>query len=1539
MREFIFMILWRGTMKSYARIIVITLFIMVMALQAGIAEESFYISFYSDKPIVYPGETISLNINGQFHSTAKRNFTKNIQLELFKISDYEAEKGLNFAILKNPIHDQKINMKFPYNNYEWFYANDNLKLKGMPSGFYALRATCDQKEFYHLITVTRLGLIVKTDKDKMIVFTQDIKTGTPVAGADVILSYPTGKKEYKFKTDENGILKALFQDISGFKPTNKFIVKASKGEDKAVSDGYNMIVRAELKGYIYTDRPIYRPDQKVYIKGILRYLKDGVYSYKSGEKITLKIQDPKGNELKKEEIDTDNYGNFSSNLMLADAAALGTYSINVTSAQGSTYGNFTVEEYRKPEFEVIVKPGKEFYIQGDSIKAEIQAKYYFGEAVAKTDFTYEVMRSYYLPYNRYNYWWESDDPADNDMYGESDELRTGRRHGGPGHYSDTVATGSGKTDDDGKAVISFDTKKWEYDAVYYISVRMVDKSRREVEGGASAKVTRGSFYLQTEADKYFYATGDPVKLSVKALTYTRTPVEVPFTVKIIRTTYKNNKSIEKETFSKQLTTDKTGQAAFTYTPDASGYYRVKIEAQDKNGNIISQESYFYCSSSDVYSSWYNFSNADVIADKTFYNVGDTAKLLLAVPHPGAYVLVSVEGEKIHQCEALPFKGNSRMMELPIDQSYTPNVYINLSYFKDGQFYTLSKRLIVPARENFLTMKITSDKEKYKPRDTAKFTISTLDYANNPVSTQVTLGVADESIYAIHPDTTPNMQKFFYGLKYSKVYTTNSFYSRQNRNERLKDSSGAPQAEASAPEPDGSMRYYKGKSASNKEGMAQPDFVREFFPDTCYFNPNIITDQNGKAQVSVALPDSLTTWRATARGISLNNKVGEAVYEFIVGKDLLVRLITPRFMTERDELFITGIVHNYLKTDKRVVMELTAKGVKMLSEAKNTYTVAQKAQKKVDWQIIAQAAGKAEFILKGLTNEQSDAIKLTIPVLPHGTEKFEAKAGDTKDKSEIEFNLPQQATKQTAMLKIQLAPSIAGSMFSSLKYLAGYPYGCVEQTMSRFLPTVIVSKTFRQFDVYEPGLNKELPKMVDKGLERLYSFHHSDGGWGWWENDQSNPHMTAYVVYGLSKAKEAGYKIDETKLAAAKNWLKVNYPKQKELSEKVYLLFALTTAGEQMKEWAIDMYGERNSLDNYSCALLAMILQQNGETEKALEMISILENSAEDAGTFCTWKGKDNSYTWNDNQVEITAYALQAFLMVKPESPLAAKAMRYLAFSRTGDRWYSTKDTAAAVLALTEYLKNKTELNPNFTGKVFINGKELQPFEFSESAKKDNTITLKVFHDKLQVGKNTLTFEKTGLGTLYYTAHLVYYTKEENIKAQSSGFVVKREYFLINQKVKEGDKERLTPIQGDTVNLKSQDLVQVKLTITGSRNYDYVIIEDPKPAGCEVSDKVEGSYGYWNYWFSQREVRDEKVAFFITHYYKGTNTLTYTLRAETPGKFHVMPTKASLMYIPEIGGISDEAIFVIEDKDVSNRSRTSKQAQSGGYWESLLSFFK
>ena len=1127
----------------------------------------------------------------------------------------------------------------------------------------------------------------------------------------------------------------------------------------------------------------------------------------------------------------------------------------------------------------------------------MEAKYYFGAPVSDTEFSYSVIRSNYYPYySFYRYeWWDEEDMSYYDHYGE-EEL-----------------SGTGRTDADGKARISFSIKKFGHDVTYSVVVRMVDKSRREVTGSSAFKATRGKFYLSVSADKYFYEPGSKVEISVKAIDYENNPIKTNFILKISRQIYKNEKTVVEEICTEKLFTNDCGACRHYFTPKEPGYYTVDVSAKDNAGNEINAYDYFYVSAGSSSYNWYNFSSLQIMSDKTSYEPGDTAKFLIANPYPDSTVLLTIEGGKIFRQEVIKFNGNSHVYELPVKKEYCPNFFITLTFFHDKHYRYTSSRVVAPDREHFLTLKITSDKAQYKPRDTARFTLTATDYKGAPVSAQITMGIADESVYALAPDHTPNMQKFFYGLRYNCVATNSSYYGLVpglGDYKKTEESLGRSVAAPAPTEADATEKKSFGKDGGDK--IAQPEFVRDYFPDTCYFNPDIITDQSGKADVNVLLPDSLTTWRATARGITVESKVGEDTKKVIVAKNLLVRLITPRFLTERDEVVISGIVHNYLKASKKVRAELTVEGAKLLSDKKQTAEIAPGGSMRFDWKVKAEAAGKAEFTLKGLSDEESDAMKLKIDVLPHGTEKFASGAGVTASNEVVSLFLPDRASLDTASLRIQLSPSIASTMLSALKYLIGYPYGCVEQTMSRFLPSVVVSDTLSGLGITDKEIDrKELARMVEKGLERLYNFHHSDGGWGWWENDESHPYMTAYVVYGLVRAKAAGFTIREDNIKSGIGWLDKHYGSEKDLNTKSYIVFVLSEAGADRHKWAQELYEKRHKLDNYSIAILTMALNKYKMNEQALKMAELLEKNAETTETTAMWKGKTGGHSWTDNQVETSAYALMALVKVKPKSILVNKAVRYLALSRTGNRWYSTKDTAAAVFALSEYIKNTHEMDADYTGTVTLNGREIKQFHFTRKDIGSPGIEIVLAGHNLKQGKNVLAFEKKGEGKLYFTAYLKYYTDEENIKAQDAGFKIKREYFLINPKAKETDKNYLIPLKGSDLTVREQDKVLVRLQITGANNYEYVVVEDTKPAGFEVTDKPQGRYGYWRYWYAQREDRDEKVAFFITYFYPGENVLEYTLRAETPGTFHTMPSKASLMYIPEVGGTSNEVIFTVE----------------------------
>jgi len=244
------------------------------------------------------------------------------------------------------------------------------------------------------------------------------------------------------------------------------------------------------------------------------------------------------------------------------------------------------------------------------------------------------------------------------------------------------------------------------------------------------------------------------------------------------------------------------------------------------------------------------------------------------------------------------------------------------------------------------------------------------------------------------------------------------------------------------------------------------------------------------------------------------------------------------------------------------------------------------------------------------------------------------------------------------------------------------------------------------------------------------------------------------------------------------------------------------------------------------------------------------------------------------------------------------------------------------MALTAYVKITKELEPDFTADVTLNGTKIKSLKFTKNNLASAGEKIEIpYEGGLMEGSNKVKIEMNGKGMLYYAVYLKYYTGEENIKPTDSGFKVERNYYLLNPGEKDEKKAKILLGNSGELKVKSQDIILVELTVTGAAGSEYLIIEDPKPAGCEYDAEQRENYTDWNYWYTHREERDEKIAYFSTYFPPGTQKITYRLRAETPGIFHVMPARAYLMYSSETGGNSHEIILTVE-KSREDESLTS-----------------
>ena len=255
---------------------------------------------------------------------------------------------------------------------------------------------------------------------------------------------------------------------------------------------------------------------------------------------------------------------------------------------------------------------------------------------------------------------------------------------------------------------------------------------------------------------------------------------------------------------------------------------------------------------------------------------------------GFDALVTKESTKIHDYKLIPLDATAKMVEIPIKDTYCPNVFVSVVCVgAKKQLFKMEKMVMVSPEDHFLNITVKSNKEKYKPGETASYLISAKYKDGKPATAcEVSLGVVDESIYSIRADSTPNIRKFFYKRRNNWVWTKCSF---------PEEYSGGPD-----------------KAAVK---------IRKNFKDTAAWFPGLITDNNGEVVAKVKLPDNLTTWRATARGITMNSDVGACVQKILVTKDIIARLALPRFFTKGDKGQISAIVHNYSDTDQKIKLSL------------------------------------------------------------------------------------------------------------------------------------------------------------------------------------------------------------------------------------------------------------------------------------------------------------------------------------------------------------------------------------------------------------------------------------------------------------------------------------------------------------------------------------------------------------------------------------------------------------------------------------------
>ncbi|MCP4230268.1 MAG: hypothetical protein GY771_08990, partial [bacterium] len=706
-------------------------------------------------------------------------------------------------------------------------------------------------------------------------------------------------------------------------------------------------------------------------------------------------------------------------------------------------------------------------------------------------------------------------------------------------------------------------------------------------------------------------------------------------------------------------------------------------------------------------------------------------------------------------------------------------------------------------------------------------------------------------------------------------------------------------------------------------------IRAYFSDSAYWKPDIYTDETGSATVTVDLPDNLTMWRFMSLGVDKGQRIGWNFDRCNVSKDVLVRIKAPRYMVAGDTARIKAIAHNYTFQERDFAISLDAD--RLYRSADDKDKVITKIEPGFTYSfendMYAASPGRTRFVATALSNVESDATTKSINILPHGVYLRQAFCGRLSDSVGHELTLLGDIDPDTFVSGMTVVPSLSKVLSYGLDYYEDYPYNCVEQTLNRFLVNALLAGAAAELDLDETSLSKGLAEKIEYGIFHMEGQQNEDGGWPWWRGGKTSAYITAYAVDGLSALRGSPYvselaavKLDNM-LQSGSRYLKGyirgsrpgGYGYYSELSLYIVDVALRRDIMSPSSESAVKVFNsyfeDKDPMSPRRLVLLGSVAHYLGDEEKLGVILRNLDNTKHTGPNETVYWGTDPEncwYWWNDN-VETTAKVLDLKLLVEPKSDHITGMVNWLVDERRGGAWKSTKDSAEATKALMKYIIGSPAASRSIKVDYDLNNKsgavDLDPREYENP---DELVSFDI--GDFKTGKNEFKLErKKGKGPVFYSILTEYYTEAEEIPAIPGSVSIDREYYKIKtRKTGDGYVEERVPLKGP---VKIGEEVEVELTINSPNAFDFVMIEDPRPAGL-VFTEVKSGYDY--YIDAYVELKTEKRAIMVEQLDKGENKFRYRLIAEVAGDFAALPATVKGMYSPDIGGsTASERITVVE----------------------------
>lgn len=1387
---------------------------------------------------------------------------------------------------------------------------------------------------------SQVNLTFKFGATEAMVWAVDLPSQMPVANAAVTIYDIAGNSLATGTTDEHGLWKGpigandgqLYAMLSA--PGDETFGLAFTNWSMGVGPwDFGVAYNAQPPHtiiYMYTDRPMYRPGQTVYFRGVVRQAFNGRYELPPVNDVPVTLHDANGTQLLAITAQLSPYGTFSGEYRLSDAAVPGYYTFD--NAALGFYFNFQVAEYRKPEIDLSVDfPAQEIKL-GEPATARINSRYFFDAPAGNVDVSWAlyVKPSYFdLP----NYETSVLDTSWLDLYPTRQVFSSD-------YFGEQIGQGTGQTTRDGILSIELPAiPESDSGQTVTLEVTAQDESGLPVSARAQLQVHPADFYIGLRPDQWIGRADSPMGFDVYTVDWAQNPsgdqsLNAEFKqVRWERETdsfgYPTYRPVYSPISSSHLATGPDGHARLSFVPPTAGTYMLEVSSEGTR-----TQSLIWVGGAGA-AAWPDLPNQrfELTADKDSYKPGETAKIF--IPNPFAVsslALVTVERGIVSKAEVIQVSGSGKEYSLPLTEADAPNVYVGVTILGQGNdFRGGLVNLPVAPDDKELNVQVMSNPVQAGPRDEVTFDVQVTDNLGQPVEGEFSLSVVDLASLAL---ADPNSQDIL-----------PAFYS----NQPLGIQTGL------------SLAAYTGRNATPPGGLGgggggEVPFLREEFPDTAYWNPSLITNSEGRGQVKMTLPDSLTTWQVDVRGLTVDTRVGQAETQIVATKPLLIRPVTPRFLVNGDHVLLAAIVNNNTPDTLTVDVSLQSEGF-VLDEpdhANKQVNIPANGRMRVEWWGSAASVKEADLIFSATSTgtpalqDSTRPVWGKLPVLQYTAPQAFVTGGILRGASSQQevISLPRTFAASSGGLDVELSPSLAGSLLSALEALEDVPdIESAEAVLSYFLPNLEVYRTINGAGLNDQALTDRVAANVDSGVHRLLRLQNEDGGWNWWgavpvgqQTAPSDPYISAYVTFGLIRAHAIGVSVDETALQRAGTYLRglrseiTNDTTGADLDQIAFVQFVLAQASTFDETVTNNLYNARDRMSPSSRAMLAYIINAvNPADERVRDLISNLETSAIVTSSSAHWETPGENILARGSPVYTTSLVVYVLAKLDPANQVVFNAVRYLAAHRdVRGLWGLGHDNAWALLALNEAMIGFGDLNADFAFNATFNGGPLLNGDIAGS----QVLTSAEAHVPLEyvsaTSPNLLTIQREdGLGRLYYRAVLNINRPVEDVRPLDSGMQIDRVYCdsALSGAAQSRDCTPLSSLQ-----LGSDKTITARLTLVLPHDAHYVMVEDFIPAGMEVlnrnlktsqqaddptavqvqfDDKDPFADG-WGWWlFHEPQIRDDSILFAADYLPAGTYVLTYILVPLQAGEYRVLPAHAWESFFPEVQGTSAGAMFVIE----------------------------